>query len=114
LQFLFSLVVGVLSGIGASWTNLDPLSVMPIQEGWKLLASSSHFMSLRSKPPVAGWFWKSVFRPVAGGSARKSASPRRPLAIFVASLQTALAGLVLAEYFLPRSKWLGAQVGLAT
>jgi hypothetical protein len=50
LQVLFSLVVGVLSGIGASWTNLDPLSVMPIQEGWKLLASSSVFMSLRSKP----------------------------------------------------------------
>jgi hypothetical protein len=27
---------------------------MPIQEGWKLLPSSSHFMSLRSKPLLAG------------------------------------------------------------
>jgi len=33
--------VGVLSGIGASWTQLDPLSVMPIQESWKLLARDS-------------------------------------------------------------------------
>jgi hypothetical protein len=32
---------------------------MPIQEGWKLLlASSSHFMSLRSKPLWQGWPWR--------------------------------------------------------
>jgi hypothetical protein len=28
----------------------QPVITMPIQEGWKLLASSSHFVSLRSKP----------------------------------------------------------------